>query len=414
MRSQFSLLLLSCLLASGCGHATGSVKINDSCDIRPAKIDDTHGTRDTSDTDTVRHFGVINAPCAGDAAENCCIKRDLDEIDNCKSIDSDCAGANRLLNRLFGETRHTKFANFIVYFDQDRPGKFTKHQPVLMWNRKNTRYLYGVQEVYILLFTEYKACFTVHGTTLTKSEPNPFELVLSILGKGSGSTNNTTTLVTKPADLIWYPLSGDADNPVMWLAIASVPVDVNTADWITVGYSQPTRPKVPKSDKAPDLPDECVVGPDERPLTYSGKFLAYNAFFSDNRESRVGVAVAFGATWTKGQTAPGAATNPYLNGYALAELYPFQGIRPKLISNRNDMGGWGRYRPSLGIAVGTNITNSPLNELLFGVSIGHLVGNLGVIAGVNYFLPAAKDPASGVVEVRRRQHRPLVGIEYSF
>lgn len=399
MRSRFSLLLLSCLAASGCTYVD-KAKIDDGCGVKLSE---------RNDTATLHHFGEITAPCEGKTAENCCVKNDLDALEHCDLIDSDCAAANRLLDRIFGDTRHTKFANFIVHFDQDHtPGRFTDHQPILMWNRKNTRFLYGVQEVYILLFTEYKACFTVRGTTLTKSEPNPFEIVLGILGKGTGSVDNKTSLVTKPADLVWYPLSGDPNHPAMWLAIASVPVDVNTTDWITVSYTQP-KPAKEKSDKAPEVPDECVADP-ENPLTYTGTFLAYNAFFSDNRESHVGVAVAFGGTWTKGQSAPGTATNPYLNGYALAELYV---MRPKVIPNRNETGSLVRYRPSVGIAVGTNITNSPFNELVAGVSVGHLVGNVGVIGGVNYFLPDVGS-SSTTPAVRRRQHRPFFGIEYSF
>jgi hypothetical protein len=389
MKTHLSLLLWSALLASGCAH-----------DVYVSKASG--------------HFGEIAAPCVEKTADSCPITADLKAIDEqCTKVESDCAGANDILDRLFGETRHTKFANYIVHFDQDHtPGTFTDHQPILMWNKKNTRYLYGVQEVFILLFTEYKACFTVHGTTLARYEPNPFEMVLPLLGKGSEQTNNKTSLVTKPAEFVWYPLSGDADNPVMWLAIASVPVDVNTTGWITVQF---TQPKV-KSGKTTDLPDECVVDPEERPVTYRGRFLAYNAFFTDNRESRIGLAVAFGGTLTGREAAPAGGSNPYLNGYALAKLYPFRGLRPTLVSNRNDTGGLIMYRPSLSIAVGTNITNSPLNELVLGLSVGHLLGNVGVIAGVNYFVPA-KDttPAAATTpEVRNRKRRPFVGIDYSF
>jgi hypothetical protein len=391
MKSLFSLLLLSTLFASGCAH-------------------------DLHVTEASHHFGKIEARCAGETEVSCSITKDLAEIKDCTKIDSKCCGGNHLLDHLFGDTRHAKFANFIVYFDQDpTPGTFTYHQPVLMWNRHNTRYLYGVQEVYILLLTQYKACFTAYGTTLARYESNPFDILFTVLGKSVGTTSKQTSLVTKPVDFVWYPLSGDADYPVMWLAIASVPVDVNTTDWITVRYTQPRV----KTEKGPDLPDECVV---ERPVTYKGKFLAYNAFFSDNRESRVGVAVALGGTLTGRQVSPDGASNPYLNGYVLAELYPIRGLRPTLVSNPNDTGSAIRYRPTLGIAIGTNITNSPLNELVLGVSIGHLAGNIGVIAGLNYFVPpkptasTAKATASAATTptVRSRQHRPFVGIDYSF
>src|SRR5437764_14567166 len=142
MQSRFSLLLLSMLFAAGCVHDRFVTRSN-------------------------QHFGEIVAPCAGKTVENCPITRDLDAIEECDYVESGCAGGNKLLNDLFGETRHTKFANYVVFFDQDHtPGTFQHHQPILMWNQKNTPYLYGVQEVFILLFTQYKACFTGYPTTL--------------------------------------------------------------------------------------------------------------------------------------------------------------------------------------------------------------------------------------------------------
>src|SRR5437588_11306079 len=107
MKSPFSLLLLSTFLASGCAH-------------------DFHVTQASS------HFGRIIAPCADKPADSCPIPADLRAIEECVKIESDCPAANDILNHLFGPTRHTKFANFIVHFDQDHtPGTFTDHQPVL-------------------------------------------------------------------------------------------------------------------------------------------------------------------------------------------------------------------------------------------------------------------------------------------
>jgi len=377
MKARFSLLLLSILFATGCVH-------------------------DQYVTGSEEHFGMINAVCKGMTAEDCLIKTRLEVIENsCHSVERHCCSGNDLLNELFGETRHTKFANYIVFFDQDHtPGRFEHHQPVLMWNRRNTRYLYGVQEVYILLFTQYKACFTAYGTTLVKNEANPFDF-LNLINKGAPPAIKEAGLQTRAAEFAWYPLSGDPDEPGMWLAIASVPVDVNTADWITVRYSQP---KKAQSDKNP-LPEECVADANVPPVVYTGSFLAYNAFFSDNRESRVALSLAFATTFTNQRVPPPSGrSNPYPNGYAFTKFYLF---RPKLVSNRNETGGSIAYRPSYGIALGTNVAHSPLNELLVGISAGHLMGNMGFIGGMNFFTPNDATKAG-------RRHRPFLGIDYSF
>ena len=231
MNARFSLPLLSLLVAAGCVH-------------------------DRLVTSSDQHFGMIKAICAGMTAEECPVKSRLETIEKkCGFVERRCKAGNDLLNELFGQTRHTKFANYIVFFDQDHtPGRFRQeHQPFLMWNQNNTRYLYGAQEVYILLFTQYKACFTAYGTTLVKNEPNPFDF-FNLINRSAPPATKEAGLQTHAAEFTWYPLSGDPGTPAMWLAVASVPVDVNTADWITVRYAQPKK----QSEKNP-LPDECVA-----------------------------------------------------------------------------------------------------------------------------------------------------------
>lgn len=376
MKSRFSLLLLSVLVAAGCVH-------------------------DEYFTKSAQHFGEIKAAYTGKTtAQECSITTDLESLKQCEYVERDCKGGNHLLDCLFGETRQTKFANYIVYFDQRHtPGTFRHHPSILMWNQKNTRYVYGAQQVFILLFTEYKACFTAYITTLTKSQPNPFD-VLNLVNKGVAPVSKDAGLQTRPAEFSWYPLSGDPDNPVMWLAIAPATVDINTADWITVRFMQPK----PKSDKT-TLPDECIVDPQAPAVAYKGNFLAYNAFFSNNRESRVAVSLAFATTFTNREVSPpNGRSNPYANAYAFTKIYT---RRPKLVSNRNKTGGSIAYRQSLAIALGTNVTNSPLRELLLGVSVGHLAGNVGFIAGMNYFTPNDATTTG-------RRHRPFIAIDYSF
>ena len=106
---------------------------------------------------------------------------------------------------------------------------------------------------------------------------------------------------------------------------------------------------------------------------------------------------------------PSGRSNPYPNGYAFAKFYV---LRPKLVSNRNETGGAMIYRPSYAIALGTNVAHSPLNELLLGVSVGHVMGNVGFIAGMNFFGDATK--TSDATKPGRRRHRPFLGIDYSF
>jgi hypothetical protein len=361
------------------------------------------------------HLGKIETPCWGKTTADCGIAQDLAQIEAaCVKIDETCDLGQNLLERLFGTTQHSKFANYIIYFDQSAgPGRFAYHRPVLMWNRQNTRYLYGVQEVYILVLTQYKACFSAHLTTLAKNETNPFDGLLKVLGKAVGTTDSQPSLKTNPVQFTWFPLSGDAEQPVMWLAIAPATVDINTTDWITVRYQQPTKPK---SDKT-ELPDECVAEAGTPPITYKAQFLAHNAFFSDNRETRFAVSAGVGGTFTGHQAGPTGSSSPSFNGYVFGKFYPLARFRPTLISDPNSTGGAIKIRRSYGLVAGTNIMGGDtFNELIAGASVGHLAGNVGLIGGINFFTPKSSDPSASTKAdaSSRRQRRLFLGVEYSF
>ncbi|HKS25598.1 MAG TPA: hypothetical protein VJZ76_22610 [Thermoanaerobaculia bacterium] len=389
MKTAFAIVTATVILASGCSH--------------------------TQYLATEDHLGKIETPCWGKTTATCGIAQDLARIETeCVDIDKECDAGQQLLKRLFGTTQHTKFANYIVYFDQSAaPGRFAYHRPVLMWNRQNTRYLYGVQEVYILVLTEYKACLSAHLTTLAKNETNPFDALLKVLNKVVSTTDSQPSLKTQPAQFTWFPLSGDAEQPVMWLAVAPVSVDINTTDWITVRYQQPTKPK---SDKV-ELPEECVAGEGTPRVMYKAPFLAHNAFFSDNRETRFAVSVGVGATFTGRHAGPTGSGSPSVNGYALGKFYPLARFRPTLVSDPNSTGGAIKSRRSFGLILGTNVIGgNAFDELVAGASLGHIAGNVGLIGGINFFTPKSSDTSTSTKAdtSTRRQHRLFFGVEYSF
>jgi hypothetical protein len=63
-------------------------------------------------------------------------------------------------------------------------------------------------------------------------------------------------------------------------------------------------------------------------------------------------------------------------------------------------------RASAGLFVGTGV-KSPFDEMAFGVSVGHLIGNVGVLVGANS-IAGAKDSTKG------RKLVAFSGIDYSF
>ncbi len=68
-----------------------------------------------------------------------------------------------------------------------------------------------------------------------------------------------------------------------------------------------------------------------------------------------------------------------LNLYLMVDIYI---IKPTVLSPMVQS-FWGRYRPSIGIALGTNLRFWDAQEINVGVSLGHLVGRHGLVFGVN-------------------------------
>ena len=142
-------------------------------------------------------------------------------------------------------------------------------------------------------------------------------------------------------------------------------------------------------------------------------------FFSDSRASRGGLAVAFGATFPRGKLASLGVANPTFDGFVLAKYYIQM---PILSSDPNTAPGLLQYRKrSIGIGIGTNIgvgSASSLSQVIGVISVGHLFlrSNVGVLAGMSYFLPPKPAPSPDPInpELTKRHVRPFVGIEYSF
>jgi hypothetical protein len=364
------------------------------------------------------YLGHINAVCAPGRDECRRVKEWLGALDReCKAAGRACAPGDALLRAVFGETYHPSFPDYVVYFQQSwAPGRrtFAQHDPVLMWKHESTPHLYGVRDVYAVVFTERRACLSAHATTTYRNDPNPLSAVLAALG------SKPDAQAAKPAErtegqFAWYPLSGDPDASELWLAIARFGVDENSTVRITVEYTQP-RPKKASADSdksKSDPPDECVIPePDAKPgeagskgaaprERYTGDFLATNGFFSNSPGGWATVAFGLGGSYSvRGTAVASGGSKVGLNGYAMAKLYL---VRPRILASPEHSG---TRRASLGVFAGTGV-KSPFDELVFGLSIGHVVGNLGIVAGGNS-IAAAKDSTSG------RKMCGFAGIDYSF
>ena len=391
-------------------------------------------------------FGHIDAPChptrkdtlidVGGGKKALCAQllEDIRKLENCSRIEAPCPEGQRILSAIYGDTQRSGLPDVLLYLDQNTasPDTFKASRPVLMFKGQNTPYVFGVRDVYALVFSEKKACLGGTVATEFRSDPNPLTAILAVLGKTfPGPKDNKDD--REPLNFTWYPLSGNPSNSVMWYAVARAGIDVGSTNRMTIYYRQPNAPKkeeqaakadaekkagAAKPDPAatpkpapkpgPGVEDECApvdVQPGKDGPVHTANFLAANAFFSDSSESQVALGLAVGVTFNAENTSlASGGSDAGFNGYGLVKYYFLERFRPRLYAGPTDVGS---RRPSLALVLGTNVFKDPFKELLLGVSLGHLVANVGLTVGINS-IEGKADSDQG------RKERMFLGIDYSF
>jgi hypothetical protein len=373
-----------------------------------------------------QYFGHIEAPCA--TAEQCKKFTDLviraSRGNECNKIDEVCEVGEEILKSIFGSVYRQTLPDFIVYLDdsrssdKDKPATYhlQKHPPLLMWQGRNTPHLMGARAIYVVVLAHHKLDIQAKVTSDSQYEPNPLIGMLGILKSPEIRTSEPKQLTeTKDGEFVWRPLSGneyednsvfDGKKMVAWLGVARVEVPENTISRITVSYGLPPKMNDTKnangsnSDTSAQGKSSDVKTNNEKDK-YTGNFLSETGHFSNSPESNAAVSFAMGTTFNSRNTSiASGGSNINLDGFMFAKFYL---SRPYLYAAPHRT----RYSPSLGLVIGTNINGTVFNEFVFGVSFGHLVGNLGVIAGVNSI---AGTPNSN----QGRKSRALLALEYTF
>jgi hypothetical protein len=401
-------------------------------------VDDPAKVRTEGDS----YFSYIELPCpqSDDKKREECFqnfKEKLIALKDCKST-SECPQGNAILKQLFGSMYRINLPDYLVYF-QLKDGVFIRHQPVMMYKNKNTPYLEGVKNVYVLAFVEKKVCLGATISTDYRNEPNPFSGLFSKLGATTDAPAPKAS-ESKPGHFIWYPLSGDSDEKYLWMAFARLPVDVNTTNRLTVRYVTPgdftdeelkgfsgddacksaassdkqlgkalagekdqtlqlkgtleirntatnKKPQNTPKDDATHKYNLTLNGAIDSSKSeenkksklqgYRGEFLAANAFFSNSPANNMAMAFALGATQgTRNTTVSTGGSNVNINGYVLVK---YMWTPPKLSAEPDST----RLHKSHGVFLGTNLTNNAFDEIVFGYAWGHLSGNAGALFGIN-------------------------------
>lgn len=367
-----------------------------------------------------KYFGNIEIPCSetGNCDELTDLIKSATKGNECSRIEEHCPMGEAILKKIFGTTYRGTLADFIVYLEavpieHSEPTKYKlkKHSPLLMWQGENTPYLMGARSIYVMVFSQKKVVdIKATVTSDYQYDPNPLIGILSVLKAPEIKTGEEKSSVTSAGQFTWLPLSGNDDNTLMWLGITRIDLPPNSINRVTVyppmlytGSTPTTSNKIGASGKVGQPTEEASKPGKVATDKYEGDFLGVTGHFTNSPENYASFSLAVGATFhTKGTAIASGGSNINFNGYVFAKFY-VPGCRPYLYATPHLT----LYNPSIGLVVGTNTTGKSFSENIVGLSLGHLIGNVGMIMGENYLAGA-----DGTNEGRKKH--AFLALDYTF
>jgi hypothetical protein len=299
--------------------------------------------------------------------------------DECTEVGHRCRAADELFAELSGEISTRNLPIHVVYIDREGEVKVN----ALFWNRKVTPYLWGVQSLALMVFSEREIPLEVSISTLWQQSGGVSGGLRNVFIPAGERTRIARESQTETRALEFSDLTGPGLEDHLWYARDLFFIEPLSAYRLTIGL--------------PD-PEAADVG-----------FREIQVNFSNSTKNSTSAALGLGATLNLDEDSTPTTGGGVYVGNTRINLYLMLNvdiIRPALVKPIADKWG-GRFRPSVGLAFGVNIQFWETEEIIFGVNFGHLFGTHGITAGVNIIDPFSdKDVATEV--------RPYVGVDFRF
>jgi hypothetical protein len=273
----------------------------------------------------------------------------------CTRIEKKCPAAIELYGVLAGRLESASFPTHLIYIDGD--GQVRTN--LMLHRDRVTPFLYGEENVWVLVFSEVEVELEAWLTTLwmqRKSQKSQLSETFVAPGERTLKAREAQEAV-KSIEL--EILNDEETDNRIWFGGARFMIEPLGAYSVSVRVQEPGH-----KDAA--------------------EFRAVTANFSNSLDRSVDLGLGLGATF---DLEPGdfsgldgvVVGEANLNLYLMLDIYI---IKPTLLKPivRSP---WARYRPSIGIAIGTNLQFWKAQEFNIGVSIGHIVGRHGLVIGVN-------------------------------
>lgn len=292
----------------------------------------------------------------------------------CRTIEEVCPPGEQLLRVLFRGSYRDDLPDFVVPIRRLDDGLLHAGQPLLLFDRRNTPYLLGVEHLWVLVVSDEPVEMTAQLTTIREREVNPFAGMIDLFGVAAGPAAPTSETEAKEKPLAWRRLAGREDEHPLYIGAARLPIATDIVSRVTL---------IPADTSQLD-------------------FQSITGHLSNSRSSAAAFSIGLGATFGVDDTALGlTGGDPSFNAYALAKFYfPKSTPRLDVAPARRS-----RYRRSIGVVFGTNVTDDPFGEIVLGLSIGHLIGKAGLLVAAN---------AIEGLDGGDREIRTLIGVDFTF
>jgi hypothetical protein len=408
------------------------------------------------------YFGQIPKPTPvplkdaldGFAAQGCLVNRP-------------CREAEAVFSAIYGDLYYPEWPKLLVYVKKDG----VPLTPVLMSNGRNTAYLHGAKNLFVIVVAENPLRLEARVTTLTPKWLNPFVGLVSAFGAAT-EKKEAEVQVSPPTPMRLNPIKSTGGetfyygatgftletDTVIRVSIRSVHEEVTVkqdtvttfpadstkmtsaktsktsttkstkpeqkVDGVTVNSEDTVTVSAEEASSSQDPPKSKTMRTETRELTSTAivpvtilqdepqlQAESVQANLSNTEGSWAGVGIGAGGVTgvfdktvklqdKEGKTLGRTAATHNLGAIFYGKLY----FRRPMLRVR----GEGRYRPSIALAIGTNLSpSSSFNDLVAGISFGHLLGRLGFVSGVE-FAGARTDFSD------KRQTGLFVGFDYSF
>ncbi len=275
--------------------------------------------------------------------------------EDCTKVEKKCPTAMELFDLVSDRLNMAGFPTLVVYIDEDSRVRTN----VLVDKNRVTPFLYGQRNVWVAVFSEHPLDLEARLTTLWRQGKSTLSSLDGVFVTEGRETVEGREAQEETGKLVFDRLSGEDASDDLYYSTGRFFIEPLGVYSITV---------VP------------VDGPEE----LEPDFVELRANFSNSMSSSIGFGLALGATLRTEDAdeliLDGVSVgDANLNLYLALDIYI---IKPAVLAPMTQS-IWGRYRPSIGITLATNIEFWEAREFIVGVSFGHLFGKHGLVVGAN-------------------------------